>query len=91
MLPLIPSYVIIFFAFLNVLILLIWLYRAHSWTSIALMVPMLYLIFIYAFIDNLDLPEAQKFGRYGFVVLLFCLAIVNAVYARIIGGKHNGN
>jgi len=55
------------------------------------MVPMLYLIFIYAFIDNLDLPEAQKFGRYGFVVLLFCLAIVNAVYARIIGGKHNGN
>lgn len=91
MLPLIPAFVIALLALINVIVLLLWLVRARSWTSIALLLPMLYLLFVYTFIDTLNLPDAQKLGRWGFLVLLFCQAIVNAVYARIIGGKHNGN
>lgn len=87
--PLIPAYIISLLALINVIILFIWFLRTRSWTSVALILPLLYLILIYTFIDNLDLAEAQKYGRWGFAILLVSLAFINAVYAKIPGGGHN--
>lgn len=79
---LVPSWIIVILAFVNVGLLGVWAYRFKTLVPIALMLPMLYIGVGYALFDQMDLVTARIYSRWGVASLLFVLTFLLSAHFR---------